>query len=154
MIVWFDEERMVFQYIDQKVFCRIHHDHDLFFFQTFHNVTVNRIRKTCRDAACKDQHISLFQCIQFLKQSFKFFTSDRRSCAVDLRSIDGFEFDVDPGKSILKLDKFGCNAHLLDFSADLLSGETGDKSKCRTLNAEIFQNDRDVDPLSTGKHLL
>ena len=100
------------------------------------------------------QHISLFQCIQFLKQSFKFFTSDRRSCAVDLRSIDGFEFDVDPGKSILKLDKFGCNAHLLDFSADLLSGETGDKSKCRTLNAEIFQNDRDVDPLSTGKHLL
>ena len=52
--------------------------------EPFHDSFINVFRKTCRNASCQHQHISIFQLINLLKHLFQFIIMNDWSLSVNL----------------------------------------------------------------------
>ena len=154
MVVRLNQEWMIFQNIQQEVFRRIHYDHDSFSFQTRHDLFIHVIRHGRWNASCQKKYISLSQHIQLLHQFFYFILADHRSCTVNLRSINGFQFHIDSGNTLLDLDEIRFHTHLLKSADNFFSHKSCGKTECCISDSQIHQHCGNIDSLSTRKHQL
>ena len=99
MMIGFDQKRMMFQYITKQVACGIHNSQDFFARQTLENILINGCRQTCRNASRQNQHIALFQHIQFLHQLLQCFFCNDWTSGIDFCAVRRFQFHIDAAAS-------------------------------------------------------
>ena len=96
MAIGLHQERMIFQHIDQQIFRGVHHCHHPPAVQLLHNASVNIVRHGMRYASRQNQHVAFSQAVQLLHQQSRCLCANIRSAAVNLRTVNGLQLQVDP----------------------------------------------------------
>ena len=149
MIVRLDQKRMIFQYIQQQIFCSIYHNFDILIFQTHQNPFINILRQSRRNTARQNQYISCLQGFQLLKQLLDRCFCNLWSLSVDLCLLSCVDLDIDPCLPVCKRYKICLCAKLQEHLLQCFSCESRSKSKCCTLQTQIGKDHRNIDSFSS-----
>ena len=129
MVVRFDEERMILQYVQEQLLLGINDDADALAVETGHDFLIDIIRQRFRNGAGQYERVALLQFVELGEQFFAFCFADIRSLTVDFRLAVSFCLDIDTRETFLELDKVARYAEALELVFDFLTRETGINSR-------------------------
>ena len=154
VIVWLNQERLVAQYIEKQLLCGVHHKGDTLFLKPFHNVAVNRGRHGSGDGACQNQRVLIRQRVQLFVQGIQLRLPNCGANAVNFGAVNGTKLQINAGNALRYGNELGAYSYLGDLTANLLTGEPGDEAESGIFDAQILENNGDIDALAPCRHLL